>query len=401
MSPANRTLMGLGAGLALGLVVNRWHGLTIIVSLLEPLGTLWVNAIRMTVVPLVVCLIVAEIGSRTELGSVGRIGASAIALFVGMLSVQAFFSLLLMPPLLGRLPVDPDAVAALRSTMASRPGAPVELNWSAWLTGLVPANPIRAAAEDALLPLLVFALIFALALQRSPAPVRTPLVELGRAVRDVMLMLVRWVLAAAPVGVFALTLAFAARTGFSTAGALGLYVLLVSVLIVGQTVALYLTAAFLGGIPLRELARALAAPQAVALAGRSSLAALPATLPLAVATFKLAAPLAWIAGAVFLGRLYGVELPVGRLAALAVTAIGVSLSVPGIPSGSFLLMTPMLSGLGLPAEGLGILLGADAIPDTARGVLNVTADMTVTVILGRRDRDARTAQASGQEAGRP
>jgi len=369
-------------------------------------------------VPLVVCLIVAEIGSRTELGSVGRIGASAIALFVGMLSVQAFFSLLLMPPLLGRLPVDPDAVAALRSAMASRPGAPVELNWSAWLTGLVPANPIRAAAEDALLPLLVFALIFALALQRSPAPVRTPLVELGRAVRDVMLMLVRWVLAAAPVGVFALTLAFAARTGFSTAGALGLYVLLVSVLIVGQTVALYLTAAFLGGIPLRELARALAAPQAVALAGRSSLAALPAmlegaerlgirkevaalTLPLAVATFKLAAPLAWIAGAVFLGRLYGVELPVGRLAALAVTAIGVSLSVPGIPSGSFLLMTPMLSGLGLPAEGLGILLGADAIPDTARGVLNVTADMTVTVILGRRDREARTAQASGQEAGRP
>jgi Na+/H+-dicarboxylate symporter len=205
----------------------------------------------------------------------------------------------------------------------------------------------------------------------------------------------------APVGVFALALTLAARVGASVAGALGYYVLIVCAMFVVQLMALYPVVALAGQVPLRRFAQATFTAQAVAFGSRSSLASLPAlieganeglelhpgisgfVLPLAVSTFKIGVPISWVVGALFIARLHDVPLDYSQIALVAAGAIILSFSTPGIPSGSLVLMAPLLASIGLPVAGIGILIALDVFPDSFKTTLNVTADMAAAAILSR------------------
>jgi Na+/H+-dicarboxylate symporter len=271
------------------------------------------------------------------------------------------------------------------------------------LIDVVPANPVKAAADGTILPLVVFSLALGLALSRIADAKREPLVRIFRSLADVMLVLVSWILKIAPLGIFALAFALGVRLGASSAGALLRYVVTLCGSLFAFTLALYPVAWLLGRTRLREFAAAAAPAQALALSSRSSLVALPAmiagardrlhlpatstgfVLPLAVAVLRSNVPIAWVVGVVFLGRLYGVPVSETQLVVLIVTSTLISFSVPGIPSASLFLMAPVLVGLGLPAEGVGILIAIDAIPDMFKTLLNVTAHMTSATILARFD----------------
>ncbi|MGH7542223.1 MAG: dicarboxylate/amino acid:cation symporter, partial [Gemmatimonadota bacterium] len=275
-----------------------------------------------------------------------------------------------------------------------------------WITGLVPANPIEAAARGAILPLVVFSVIFALALTRLPVEGRRPVVRFFEAVRDAMLVLVGWILAVGPLGVFCLVLPIAARLGAAFAGVLGYVVLVVCGLLVVSILALYPVAVLGGRVPLRRFAAACAPAQAVAFSTRSSLASLPPlieaaerrlrlpvrvtglVLPLAVSTFKFASPIARITETLFVARLYGIDLGAPEVAAIS-AAIGLlSFYSPGVPSGGLFVMAPIYIAFGLPVEGIGLLLALDLIPDMFITTSNITADMTVAVLLARRSAPA-------------
>jgi len=268
---------------------------------------------------------------------------------------------------------------------------------------LVPSNPIKAAADGAMLPLIVFALAFGTALTRVEEGPRSALLGALRGIEQASLVLVRWVLALAPLGVFALAITLGAKLGVAAVGALATYVVLVS----GATMlfcafVLYPIAVIFGRISLRAFIRGALPPQAVAFSSRSSLAALPAMLdsardrldldervtsfllPLAVALFRCGAAIGQTIGAIFIARLYNVPLGPAQLATIAITSVVTTLSVPGIPGGSILMMVPVLMSAGLPAAGMGILLGVDTIPDMFRTTTNITADVVVATILGRR-----------------
>jgi Na+/H+-dicarboxylate symporter len=149
------------------------------------------------------------------------------------------------------------------------------------------------------------------------------------------------------------------------------------------------------------------------MSARSSLAALPAmiagvertlglpaqavsfVLPLTVSTFKLNQAVSWAVGAVFVALLYDVPLPTGQLAALAATSVAMSFAVPGIPSGGVLLVTPFFVAAGLPAEGVGLLIAADAIPDLFKSSLNVTGHMAAVTVLARRVPQVQEASETG------
>lgn len=366
------------------------------------MGTLWTNAIRMTVIPLVIALVITGVAATADLRHVGRLGARALPIFVVLLVAGGLFALLLAPLALDRLAIAPDVAATLRT------GAAIDTTAQAAMPGLVerlvaivPANPFRAAADGAMLPLVVFTLIFAVALARLEPARREPVVQLFHSIADAMLVVVGWILALAPIGIFALALGLAARLGAAAAGALIYYMATLSGVLLLFTLALYPVATALGRVPLARFAAALAPAQAVAFSSRSSLAALPAlitgarerlhaspvitgfVLPLAVSVFRLNVPVAWVVGAIFLGRLYGVELALPELIGLVVTATLISFSVPGIPSGSLFLLAPVLVDLGLPAEGAGILIAVDAIPDMFKTTLNVTGHLTVAASVGR------------------
>lgn len=354
----------------------------------------------MTVIPMVVSLLVVGIAGTGDARAIGRIGVRALAVCIAMLAGAAVFMALVVPPLLARLPLAPAAVDALRAQARDDVAAGGPTGLAEWLTGLVPVNAVKAAADGALLPLVVFTILFAVAATRIAPDARDALVGFFRGVSDAMLVLVRWVLAVAPLGVFALALPLATRLGLAAAGALAWYVAIIAGLCLALVVACVVIAVVLGRVRPAAFVRAAAPAQAVAFSARSSLAALPALvdggarlgfppalgaffLPLAVTTFRLGAIPAVVAGSLFLGRLYGVDVSPGEVATLALGAILLSFSVPGIPGGSILVMAPLLSSVGIPVGGLGILLAIDTVPDMFRTMTNVTGDMSVGAVLAR------------------
>ena len=410
MSLTTRVLIALVVGIAGGVAVASTGSptLTRAAIAVEPLGTLWINAIRMTVIPLVVGSLIVGITNAPDARAIGRVGRSAIVFFIVTLFAAAAYAAIVARPLVDAIPLDPAAIASMRES-ASTSGANAAQSaasiptFSRWLVELVPPNPVKAAADGALLPLIIFTLLFGLALLTLPAERKAPVVAFFQGVGEAALAVVRWVLAFAPIGVFALALPLATRMGASAAGALAAF----TAIAVGVTVSfailvLYPVAVVGGRVPLGEFARAILPAQAVAFSSRSSLAALPAMieaartklrmppeisgffLPLAASTYRVAGAIVQPIGVLFIARLYGIELTPTQMMSVVLTVVPTTFSVPGIPAGSIIVMVPILISVGLPAEGIGVLIGIDAITDMFRTATNVTADMAGAAVIGRK-----------------
>ena len=426
MSLTLKVLIGLAAGLAAGILLSR--GLlppeytARAIAIAEPAGTLFINAIRMTVIPLVVASLIVGVATAPDPRTIGRLGTRALVLFLVTLVAAGTLAALVGAPILARLPVNPEAAEALRAASAGAAAGAAENakripTFAQWLVDLVPTNPFKAASDGAMLPLIVFAVAFGLAATRIETARREMLVRFFQAVADASIVLVRWIIALAPIGVFALALPLAARMGVSAIGALASYVGLVAALCTAFIVLVLYPAGIIGGrLSARTFAQATLPAQAVAFSARSSLAALPAMieeartrfgappeitgffLPLAASVFRAGSAIAITLGALFIARLYGVDLSATQVATIVVTTILTTFSVPGVPAGSILVMIPVLAAANIPVEGIGILLGVDTIPDMFRTTTNVTAHMSVAAIL-RRGSAADAAPRIERQAG--
>lgn len=399
-----------GLGLGLGLSGSDAAAARSLLAVLGPVGTLFINAIRMTVIPLVVATLIVGVSAAPDPRVVGRIGARALLLFVLVLAAAAGLGVALGAPLLAGFPLEAGAVEALRASAVETDVAGARVPTLAqWVVDLVPVNPIKAAADGAMLPLILFSVLFAAALTRVAADRRAAVVRVFEGIQDASLVLVRAILALAPIGVFALAVPLAARMGLAAAGALVGYIGIVSgICVLFMALVLYPAALILGRVSLREFAAAALPAQGIAFSSRSSLAALPAMLesvqdrlrlppaigsffiPLAASMFRAGAGIGQTVGVLFIAKLYGVDLGTAQLLTIAVTSVITSFSVPGVPGGSILVMIPVLMSAGIPVEGIGILLGVDTIPDMFRTTTNVTGHMSAAVILAhgeRADRD--------------
>ncbi len=417
MSLTTKVLIGLAAGLAAGIAISLYPSPALLsaVEFIRPIGTIWINAIRMTVIPLVVSSLIVGITAAPDVRSVGRIGWRAIVIFVAAVTLSAIFAAVVGQPMLAMLDIDPATAAALRqsgaatteSVAASASAVPT---FSQWLIALVPTNPIKAMADGAMLPIIIFSVAFGIALLALPAMRRAPLTNVLQSIFDATLQLVRWILELAPIGVFALALPLAVTMGVQAAGALVYYIVLVSVALVLFTIVILYPAAFVfGRVSMNRFARAVAPAQAVALSSRSSLAALPALiegaqrwlalppvvtsffLPLAASVFRVGSGIGATMGALFLARLYDVPLTAPQIATVVAVVVLTSFSVPAIPGGTIIVMIPVLQAAGIPISGIGLLLGIDTIPDMFRTATNVTGHMAAATILGKGEASAEAA----------
>jgi Na+/H+-dicarboxylate symporter len=266
---------------------------------------------------------------------------------------------------------------------------------------LVPQNVFKAAADGAMLPVILYAVLFALALARVGADRRDAVLRVAHGVADAMQRLVGAILELAPIGVFALAVPLAARLGIAAAGAVVAYIALVVALTVLVGVAILYPVGILGsGMRPRAFITYCAPAQAVAFASRSSLAALPAmlesaeearlppivtgfVLPLAASVSRVGAAVAMPVGVLFLARLYGVALSPPQFASIVFTTILSSFAVPGVPGGSIIAMVPVLAAAHVPVDGIGILLAVDTIPDMFRTTENVTGSLAVAAVVAR------------------
>jgi Na+/H+-dicarboxylate symporter len=405
MTLAIRVLIGLVAGFLLGLALagSSSPAATRTIEILTPVGAIFINLIRMTVIPLVVSMLIASLGAMTTSGGLGRTGLRALAISVGLLATAAVGSVLVAEPILARIPMDQSAALALRGSMtATSPGATVPSGTptlSTWFVDLVPQNVIKAASDGAMLPVILFAVMFGLALARVSDAKREAVLRVVSGIAETMQRLVVWILALAPIGVFALAVPLASRLGLAAAGAVIAYVgLVVALTVAGVALLLYPLAILAGPLSVRAFVSYCAPSQAIAFASRSSLAALPAmvesaeraglppnssrvVLPLAVSVFHFGAAIAQTVGVVFLAHLFGVTLTPPQIASVVVAVVVASFAVPGIPGGSIIVMVPVLAAANLPIDGVGILLAVDTIPDMFRTTANITGAMTLTAIL--------------------
>ena len=404
MSSSARILLGLALGLigGIGFSLLDASSASKLPSMVEPIGALWVNAIRMTVIPLLMALMITAIAGQENTGLVAQLGGKTMALFISMIVASSLFSFLVAPPLIAMLNIDPEASRRLlESTAIANVGSNELPPFRDWLIGLIPINPIRAAADNAVLPLMIFTGLFSMALLQIGNEQREHVVAFFSAIKETMFVLIAWIMTLAPIGIFALVFPLAATLGVSAINVLGSFIVIVCALITAFTLALYPLAVYIGEIKLRDFARALAPAQIIGFSTRSSLAALPpcftatetlgisnkvsgVVLPIAVTLFKFASPIGRTAGTYFVASLYGIDLTNYELFIIA-AAIGLfSFYSPAIPSGGLLIMAPVYISLGLPVQGIGILIAVDPIVDMFITAANVSANVTVAAILSKK-----------------
>ena len=397
------TLAALLIGLGLGAVAASSQ----VVSVASFIGALWLNALKMTVIPLVVTLLVVGISKSSEAAAAGRIAGRSVLWMVIICTLSAISGAIMVMVLTKLFPLARATASGLQTALAG-----VEQTASGPLPGIadffkgvIPDNIFAAAANGDLLPLVVASVLFALALAHISAAGRRAIVNLFEAIADAFVVIIDWVLWVAPLGVLALAYTVGSAAGGSAFAGLGHYVVLISVIGIVVTLACYPMAMIWARLSPAEFSRGLVAPTAVAISTRSSLASLPAmlasvklmgardevadvTLPISVALFRATGPAMNTAVAFYVAHWIGFEPSVAQM--IAATAVGAvmsygAVSLPG--EVSFISsIAPIALALGVPIAPLALLVAVEMIPDIFRTVGNVWHDVTVTMIVDRRTR---------------
>lgn len=403
-------LLSLGAGLLIGLVAAGVFpfllplapSATWLATVVKPLGTLFLNLLSMVVIPLVTTAVFTGIAGLGA-GKLGRLGARTFGYFWSTQVVGIVLGFALAGAILPLAPLTPERRAAFQdvvsdssrvvSSAANIPtGAQI-------LVQLIPANPVKAAVDGSLLPLVIFTAIFALAASRLPDEKRKVLTDLADAASRALFTIVRWVLLLAPIGIFALVAPAVARLGWSLVKAMLLFTLVVAGGCVLITALHAAGARVLAKLNHRRFLKAATPPLLMGFSTASSAAALPAlfdaaerdlkishsvagvVLPVGITLHRAGSSLYMAAAVVFIAQLYGTTFGAAQLVQAGLAVFLASLTVAPVPYGSVISLAPAFSASGLPLAGLQLLIALDRFPDMFRTATNVTGHLAGAAIV--------------------
>lgn len=397
--------LAIAAGLALGLIVgllasatgNEW--LLAIASGSAPFGTIFMNAIRMVVIPLVVLVIFTSIARLGDPRKLGRIGGLTIAYYwitlipaiaIGMATMKVglqFANDIDMPQ------TEATTIPELQSIVD-------------FLVSLVPANPFAAASAGTILPLIVFTALVAAATGTLATERRERLITFADDASEALIKLVWWILYTAPIGVFGLAAPVTAQLGWSLVQSLAIFIACVFVgLIIFLSLVTLPLVWFATRIGPTKFLGGTVGALSVAVSTTSTAAAIPVTLeettknlkvsetiadllvPLGASMHRPGSALFQGAAIVFLAYLYDVPIPAAMIGAAMVATFLVSLTVAPVPSSGVMTMAPALDAVGVPIGGLAILLGIDRIPDMMRSGVNLLGQISAAAVIDRWTRE--------------
>jgi DAACS family dicarboxylate/amino acid:cation (Na+ or H+) symporter len=416
-----KILFGLIFGLVSGLLVHEMAGEApwaywIVANVANPVGQVFLRLIFMIVVPLVfssLVLGVLELGDVKKLGRIGlktlgyTLFASGISVAIGITMVNFF------RPGAG---VDPSVRAELSSTFATQSQKTIEnaqkaQTWADSVLSLIPSNPLKSAVDaltGEMLALMVFALLFGVALARIRDPRAEALVDVFSGIQRVSMKIVDWAMALAPFGVAGLMFSLTARAGFSVVPRLGGYVGVVVGGLAIQMFVVYPTILKgLARVPPVEWFFRCREVILTAFSTASSNATLPTSLrtseeklgiPQRIGNFVLTVGAtgnqngtALFEGVtvLFLAQVFGVELALSQQVTVVAMSILAGVGTAGVPGGSLPLIVIVLQTVGIPPEGIGIILGVDRFLDMCRTTLNVVGDLVCATFVARSEGELR------------
>jgi proton glutamate symport protein len=371
------------------------------------LGTLFINLLKMVVVPLISASIITGVASLGSGRDLGRLGVKTLAFYVftTLLSVLIALALvdLIRPGIVNGVPAKSLlALEASSDVVNSSVQQRASVTVYDTLLGIVPTNILQAATTNNLLGVMFFSVLFGFFLARIELPYRQTLLDFWHGVFRVMMRMTIWVMTLAPVGIFGLTARVIAKSGIHAAAPILTFgACVVAGIIIYAALALPVML-WVAGVrnPLR-LFSAMAPALLTAFSTASSAATLPLSLeclekragvseriasfvmPLGTSINHAGSALYECAGAMFIAQAYGLDLSFGQQFTVVILALLTSMGVAGIPAASLVAIAVILSAVGLPPEGIGALLVLDRLLDMARTATNVFADAVCTVIIAR------------------
>src|SRR5205809_6212348 len=399
--------LGLGAGLGLGVAaaMTRWPSLLALTQWLRPLGTLFRILLSMVVIPLVATALFAGVAGLGDLRRVGRLGIRTLAFFWGTTLAAILIGLGVAALLLPFTHITSDQQAALRQAAAADSGAvrhaAEQITTGArFIVELIPSNPVRAAVDGNLLPLIVFVTIFGVAAAALPDEKRHALTDLADVATQALIRIVHWVLLLAPLGIFAIVAGAVALFGVDLIKAMAVFILTV-IAGLGLLIAIvYLPmVALVTRLGAWRYVQAVRASLLMAFSTTSSLATLPVmleaaerdlrvsrtvasfVLPLGASIGRAGSALFQAVAVLFVARLYGVPLGLGGAFQAGAAVFLASFTVASVPSASIVSLVPAFAAAGLPLTGLQLLLGFDRVPDMFRTMTNVFGTLTAATVV--------------------
>jgi len=406
-----RMLLGLAAGIVLGVAANLTLGDSpalawVIRHLTEPAGKIFLRLLFMLVIPLILSALALGVSGIGDVRRLGRIGlktlvytvvVSIIAVLLGVGMVNLFHpGTGLSPELRHRL--------SLQASAAPPPAAAASAGATGvdFLVGLVPNNIVKAMGDGDMLAVMVFSLFLGLglAVTRTEPPPRLEAALQG--LYDVVMRLLGMVIQVAPIGVACLLFTLTARLGFDVLRQLAAYVLVVvGALAIHQFVVYSLSVAWLGRMSPVFFFRSIRDAMMTAFSTASSNATLPTSLMVAEQNLKLPVHVSRFVLTIgstanqngtalfegvtvlFLAQFFGVHLTIAQQITVCFVCVLGGIGTAGVPAGSIPVVVMILGMVGVPPEGIGMILGVDRFLDMCRTTLNVTGDLAAAVVVSR------------------
>lgn len=381
------------------------------------LGTLFLNALKMLIVPLILSSIICGIANMGNLGGLGRLGGKTITYYLSTSLVAILIGLVLVnivePGIIAGEPVrDRVGLTEDITEVASK----LEGKGAADITGIflrmVPTNIVAAAANGQMLGLIFFGLLFGYFMTQIIEQRKTVLLTFWNAVLDVMMKMTDWVMKFAPIGVFGLVAKVVASTGLAAFLPLAYFFFTVlGALVIHMFGVMPLVLKYLGGVkPLRHY-KAMTPALLTSFSTSSSSATLPITLecveknagvsnrtssfvlPLGATINMDGTALYECVAAMFIAQAYGLSLGFTEQFLIVLTALVTSIGVAGIPAASLVAISIILVTIGLPLEGIGLILAVDRVLDMCRTSVNVFSDSCGAVIIARSEGEDQVLQS--------
>lgn len=414
MSNPARILIGLLLGLVLGLLAKLAFGGGVFLEraiqlVFEPAGKMWLSSLIMVVIPLIVSTLAIGVAGLGDIKRLGRMGAITLLCFLGLTALSTTLGLGAMNLVKPGHSLDPAVKTQLMETYrgdASKMTEKMGLSQSTFdinlLVNVVPRNPIKAAVNGDMLAIIFFSLVLGAALTQLPKEKGAPMLRFLESLGDTMIAIIDMVMKLAPLGVFCLIFSVAARFGYQLLWNLMKYMLTVlGTMLIFQTVGYGVVLRLLARISILDFLKRIRVVMVTAFSTSSSNATLPTTiqtserelgvspqvagfvLPLGATMNMNGTALFEGATVLFLAQVFGVHLGLGQQLMVVLMSVITSIGVAGIPGGSLPLLMMVLGMVGVPPEGIALILGVDRLLDMSRTVLNVTGDMVTATLVDR------------------